>query len=53
MRGTLILDSPTPFGTHKGTPLKDLANAYAERLVVNLGDGKEEIKAAIRAAHGL
>jgi uncharacterized protein (DUF3820 family) len=52
-KGPLSADSPMPFGKHKGTLLKDLPRDYAEWLVGNLGDGKEDIKAAIRAAHGL
>jgi uncharacterized protein (DUF3820 family) len=52
-KGPLSADSPMPFGMHKGTPLKDLPRDYAEWLVGNLGDGEEDIKAAIRAAHGL
>lgn len=52
-RGPLSPASPMPFGKHKGTPIKDLPRDYAEWLVGNLGDGKEDITAAIRAAHGL
>jgi uncharacterized protein (DUF3820 family) len=52
-KGAMSVDAPMPFGKHKGTPIKDLPRNYAEWLVGNLGDGKEDIKAAIRTAHGL
>jgi uncharacterized protein (DUF3820 family) len=52
-RGSATPDTPMPFGKHKGTPIRDLPRDYAEWLVSNLGDGKEDIKAALRAAHEL